>query len=64
MNGEEEDLEDKDEEQRPGDAKRAVLKPEGEPLQTKHHDAEYFVQVGHLNPIGLLDGTVEEAGNA
>ena len=64
MNGEEKNLEDEDEEQRPGDAEWAVFKPEGEPLQAEHHDAECFVQVGHLNPIGLVGGTVQEAGNA
>jgi hypothetical protein len=58
VNGEEEDVQDEDEGQGPRDAKRAVLKPEGEPLQTEHHDAEQFVQLGYLNPIGLLDGTV------
>jgi hypothetical protein len=35
VNYKEEDLEDEDEEQGPGDVKRAVLKPKGEPLQTE-----------------------------
>jgi len=64
VNHKEKGLEDEDEEQGPGDVKRAVLKPEGEPLQAEDHDAEQFVQVAPHNPLGLFAGIVQEAGNA
>jgi hypothetical protein len=43
--------------------KRAVLKPEGEPLQAEDHDAEQFVQLAPHNPLDLFAGIVQEAGN-
>ena len=59
VNHKEKGLEDEDEEQGPGDAKRAVLKPEGEPLQAEDHDAEEFVQVAPHNRLGLFADTVD-----
>jgi len=63
VNHKKEDLEDEDEEQRPGDVKWAVLKPEGEPLQAEDHDAEQFVQLAPHSPLDLFAGIVQEAGN-
>jgi hypothetical protein len=61
VNHKEKDLADEDEEQGPGDVKRAVLKLEGEPLQAEDHDAEQFVQVSPRDPLGLFAGIVQEA---
>jgi hypothetical protein len=64
VNHKEKDLADEDEEQGPGDVKRAVLKPEREPLQAEDHNAEQFVQVSPHDPLDLFAGIVQEAGNA
>jgi len=59
----EKELEDEDEEQGPGDVKRAGFKPEGEPLQAEDHDAEQFVQVNPHDPLDPFAGIVKQAAN-
>jgi hypothetical protein len=52
-----------DKQHRPGDVERAVLQPEGEPLDPEHEDAKQFVHPGPHNLAVRIASIVQDVTN-